>query len=156
MSAMGKYDITNDEQLRILTERLDQIAVERTVTNTRLDRMTEEGQQVITEWQTWRKGVEERLSEHTALIAERLRHPLMDPATVEEMRRAQTSIGIHLSEQDAMLAALRVELNERFSPIERITDTMERLTKMLRWVLLAFGGGAFYEVGKVLIDRWLR
>jgi hypothetical protein len=156
MGAMGKYDITNDEQLRILTERLNEIAAERAVIEDRMDEMAREGRDVVSEWQDWRKGIEQRLGEHTALIAERLRHPLMDPRTVEEMRRTQEEIGAHLTVQDNAIAALRGEITERLAPFRRITETLEKTTRMLRWVLLAFGGGSCYEIGKVIVDRWLR
>jgi hypothetical protein len=156
MSENDRRDITNDEQLRILSERLNEIAADRSMANARLDTLVAEGAEVVTEWQTWRKSIERRLGEHTMLIAERLKHPLMDPQTVEDMRRTQTEIGAHLGIQDDAIAALRDEITERLAPFRRITETLEKTTRMLRWVLLAFGGGSCYEIGKVIVDRWLR
>lgn len=155
-SPMGRYDITNDEQLRILNDRLDELRGERQATDARIDRLVEQAQEVTLEWQTWRKSIEQRLAEAAEAVAERLSHPLMDPETVEEMRRAQRSIDAHLQVQDNAIAALTKDVNRRLVPFERVAETLETLTKRLSWVLIAFGGGVLYEVGKIVVDRWLK
>lgn len=152
MSAMGQFDITNGEQLRILQERLDELAAERAATNERIDRLVAQGKNVTQEWQIWRRSIDMRLAAAQEAIAERLAHPLMDPATVEELRRAQRDITAHLTVQDGEIAALRLEI----APFTRVTKTLERLTKRLSWALLLLGGGALYETGKLLVDWWVR
>jgi hypothetical protein len=156
MGATGKYDITNDEQLRILTARLDELADERRATNDRLDRLVKDGDGVVKEWQGWRKKIEEQLGINTQAIAERLAHPLMDPGTVDEMRRAQAAITAHLNVQDTAVAALTQEINRRLAPFERVTEKLDQVVKMLRWAMVAGGGGFLYEVGRVVVDRWLK
>lgn len=129
------YDITNGEQLRILNERLDDMATltlandhkideraeavsvrleemaiyrdradrdtklradavahAQVMASERLDQLVADGAKITTEWALWRKNVMERLADHTALIAERLSHPLMDPKTVEGIQAMQVTI----------------------------------------------------------------
>lgn len=160
MSESARYDITNDAQLEVINQRLDELAAERKVADERLDTLIHSSEEVTAEWRAWRAKVQDCLDDHAALIADRLRHPLMDPATVEEMRRRQAEIERHLSAQDAALLVaadkVRAEMETRLAPVEGLVHNLREAVRLLRWVLIAFAGGGLYEIGKIVADRWLR
>jgi hypothetical protein len=37
-----------------------------------------------------------------------------------------------------------------------VTEKLDQVVKMLRWAMVAGGGGFLYEVGRVVVDRWLK
>ncbi len=150
------YDITNEEQLRQINLRLDEMAHDRKLVAAQLKTTTTEWLGWQHEWQEWRERLEKRVDQNSELIADRLRHPLMDPQTVTDIRTVQGEIARHLTVQDTDLRDLKAQMNTRFAPFERMTDSLSHVTKLLRWVLVAFFGGGLYEVGKLVAESWFR